>query len=89
MLSFLRRYEDQFVVVVINLTPVPREGYRIGVPAEGEYQEIFNSDSSYYGGSNLGNGGRALITEQLSWMNQPQSLSLTLPPLAAIVLKLK
>ena len=89
VLSFLRRYEDQFVVVVINLTPVPREGYRIGVPAEGEYQEIFNSDSSYYGGSNLGNGGRALITEQLSWMNQPQSLSLTLPPLAAIVLKLK
>jgi 1,4-alpha-glucan branching enzyme len=89
VLSFMRRYEDQFVVVVINLTPVPREGYRIGVPAGGEYAEIFNSDSSYYAGSNLGNGGRALLAEDLPWMNQPHSLSLTLPPLAAIVLKLK
>ena len=78
VLSFLRRYEDQFVLTVINLTPVPREGYRIGVPQGGEYSEIFNSDSAYYGGSNVGNGGRALIAEELPWMNQPHSLSLTL-----------
>jgi 1,4-alpha-glucan branching enzyme len=89
VLSFVRRYEEEFAVVVINLTPAPRRDYRIGVPEQGEYLEIFNSDSTFYGGSNLGNGGRALIAEQLPWMDRPYSLSLTLPPLAGIVLRLK
>ena len=89
VLSFLRRSDDTFVIVVINLTPTPHHDYRIGVPAAGEYAEIFNSDSTFYGGSNLGNGGRALRTDEQPWMNQPFSLSLTLPPLAGIVLGLK
>ncbi len=47
-----------------------------------------NSDSAYYGGSDMGNGGRNLIAEQQEWMNRPWSLEITLPPLAGIVLKL-
>jgi 1,4-alpha-glucan branching enzyme len=89
VLSFVRRADDQFVVVVVNLTPVPHHGYRIGVPQGGEYREIFNSDSEYYAGSNMGNGIAPLIAEDLPWMDRPFSLSLTLPPLAGIVLQPK
>lgn len=88
VISYIRRSGDEFVVVVLNFTPVPRIGYRIGVPLPGHYQEVFNSDSGYYGGSNLGNGEQPLHTENYAWMNQQQSLVLTLPPLAGIVLKL-
>ena len=56
VISWLRQARDgSFVVVVLNLTPVPRKGYRIGVPATGSYRELLNSDSRYYGGSDLGN----------------------------------
>jgi 1,4-alpha-glucan branching enzyme len=89
VLSFLRRSDDDFVIVVVNLTPVPRTGYRIGVPQEGEYREIFNSDSEFYGGSNMGNGGHPIIADPQPWMNRSHSVSLTLPPLAGIVLHLK
>jgi 1,4-alpha-glucan branching enzyme len=89
VLSFLRRSDEEFVITVINLTPVPREGYRIGVPQAGEYHEVLNSDAACYGGSNMGNGDHALVAEDTPWMNQPYSLSLTLPPLAGIVLQLK
>jgi 1,4-alpha-glucan branching enzyme len=89
VLSFLRRADNDFVVVVVNLTPAPRAGYRIGVPQPGEYREIFNSDSEFYAGSNLGNGDHPLIADSLPWMNRPHSLSLTLPPLAGIILQLK
>ena len=88
VISFIRKSGDQFVVVIFNFTPVPRDGYRIGVPVAGSYQEIFNSDSGYYHGSNLGNGS-GLQTENVSWMNRPYSLNVTLPPLAGIVLELK
>ncbi|MBE7550962.1 MAG: 1,4-alpha-glucan branching protein GlgB [Anaerolineales bacterium] len=87
--SFIRNAKsmDEFVVVVSNLTPVPRENYRVGVPKPGYYREILNSDSAHYGGSNMGNsGGRA--TEETPWHGHGQSLSLTLPPLATIMLKL-
>jgi 1,4-alpha-glucan branching enzyme len=85
-LSFLRRGDgEEIVVVIINLTPVPRENYRIGVPLAGGYREIINSDSEYYGGSNLGNGPAPLWAEDIPWMKYPHSLSLTLPPLASIV----
>jgi len=87
VLSFIRRSDDQFVVVVVNLTPQPHHGYRIGVPEAGVYQEIFNSDSEIYAGSNMGNGGGALVADELFWMNKPYSLSLTLPPLAAVILQ--
>ncbi|MEY3219768.1 MAG: 1,4-alpha-glucan branching enzyme [Pseudomonadota bacterium] len=86
ILTFLRQSVDDFVVVVVNFTPVVREHYRIGVPKAGDYQEIFNSDSVYYGGSNVGNGG-GLIAQPHAWMNQPCSLELTLPPLGAIILR--
>ena len=54
----MRRARDgAFVVVVLNFTPVPRHNYRIGLPAGGRWREIFNSDSAYYSGSNVGNAG--------------------------------
>lgn len=78
---------EEHLVVALNFTPVPREGYRIGVPAAGPYQEIFNSDATEYGGSGLGNGSEPIPTEPVNWMNRPDSLVVTLPPLAGIVLK--
>ncbi|MDH3526917.1 MAG: 1,4-alpha-glucan branching protein GlgB [Gammaproteobacteria bacterium] len=87
VLSFVRRSDDRFVVVVVNLTPQPHHGYRIGVPEAGLYREIFNSDSEFYAGSNMGNAGGALVADELPWMNKPYSISLTLPPLAAVILQ--
>jgi 1,4-alpha-glucan branching enzyme len=87
VLSFVRRSDDDFLVVALNLTPVPRPDYRIGVPAAGEYREVLNSDSAHYGGSNVGNGATRLVAEDRPWMDRPYSLALTLPPLAAVVLE--
>ena len=84
VLSYLRRAGDEFVVVVFNFTPVPRHNYRIGVPEPGTYREIFNSDSMYYGGSNVGN--TPVETEPKEWMGRPCSINLTIPPLGGIVL---
>ncbi|MFA7095214.1 MAG: 1,4-alpha-glucan branching protein GlgB [Gammaproteobacteria bacterium] len=86
VLSYLRRDGDDVVVVVLNFTPVPRENYRIGVPRPGYYREILNSDSIYYGGSNMGNGP-GVMADDIPWMARPYSLNLTLPPLAGIVLR--
>jgi len=87
ILVYLRKTDDEFVVVALNFTPVPRHNYRIGVPREGVYEEVFNSDSAYYAGGNMGNGGAALEAEPRPWMNRPWSIEITLPPLAGIVLK--
>ena len=87
VLCFIRRADEDFLVVVVNLTPVPRHGYRIGVPRPGRYQEVLNTDSELYGGSNVGNGDRELITEEVPWMDRPWSMALTLPPLAVLVLR--
>lgn len=76
---------DKFVVVVLNFTPVPRYGYRLGVPQAGKYREVFNSDSNYYDGSNLGNGGE-IYSENQRWMCKEHSIILTLPPLAGVIL---
>ena len=86
MLSYIRRDQDDFVVVALNFTPVPRHGYRIGVPAGGNYQERFNSDSGYYGGSDVGNHGQ-VVAEEVPWSGHPYSIALTVPPLAGIVLQ--
>jgi len=88
--SFIRnaKSRDEFVIVVSNFTPVVRYGYRVGVPKPGQYQEILNSDSIYYWGSNVGNAGN-VVTEPISFHGYDQSLSLTLPPLSTIMLKLK
>ncbi len=88
VVSYQRRARDgSFVIVVLNFTPVPRRGYRIGVPAAGTYQELLNSDSSYYGGSNVGNAGR-IEASRVQWMGLPDSLVIDLPPLAGLVLGL-
>lgn len=84
VLSYLRRAGDEFVVVALNFTPVPRYNYRIGVPVAGDYKEVFNSDSTCYAGSNIGSGG-AIRAEPIPWMGRPYSISLVLPPLAGVV----
>jgi 1,4-alpha-glucan branching enzyme len=88
VVSFLRRAKDGavFVVAIVNFTPVPRAGYRIGVPAAGPYLEIVNSDSEAYGGSNVGNGG-VVFTEPIASHGHEQSLRLSLPPLGFLLLK--
>ncbi len=73
-------------LVVCNFTPVPRSDYRVGVPAAGRWDEILNSDATLYGGSGQGNTG-AVDTTPIPWHGLPQSLSLTLPPLAMILLR--
>ncbi len=86
ILSFLRKGDgEEIAVVIVNLTPVPRENYRIGVPLAGRYREIMNSDSEYYGGGNIGNGSSHLWAEAIPWMNHSYSLNLILPPLSVIV----
>jgi 1,4-alpha-glucan branching enzyme len=85
VLSYLRVTDDRHLVVVLNFTPVPRLGYRVGVPYARPYRELFNSDSSFYGGSNLGNG-TPVQAAALPWSGQPCSLELTLPPLGAVIL---
>ncbi len=85
IISYRRKNGDDELIVVLNFTPVIREYYRIGVPKEGLYTEIFNSDSSYYDGSNTGNA--AVWAEPKPWMNLPHSICLTLPPLGALILK--
>ncbi|MCU0341532.1 MAG: 1,4-alpha-glucan branching protein GlgB [Spirosomaceae bacterium] len=74
------------LVVILNMTPMPRQNYRIGVPAEGKWQEVFNSDSPEYYGSGVKNT-KPIATDPEKWHNRAQSITLTIPPLAAIVLK--
>jgi len=90
VLSFLRysNKKRRFMVVVCNFTPVPRYSYRIGVPEEGIYEEVLNSDSRYYGGSNVGNGGH-ITADPIPSHGRTFSLSLTLPPLAVLFLRKK
>ncbi|MGH2542183.1 MAG: 1,4-alpha-glucan branching protein GlgB, partial [Ardenticatenaceae bacterium] len=75
-----------FVVVIQNFTPVVRHGYHIGVPSGGPYRELLNSDAAIYWGSNVGNDGQVDATDE-PWMGFEHSLSLTLPPLATLILK--
>jgi len=88
IISYQRKHDGKTIVVVLNFTPVPREKYRLGVPSQGQYHEIMNSDSSHYGGTNIGNSG-IIYSENKRWMDQPHSLVLNLPPLAGIVLEYK
>jgi 1,4-alpha-glucan branching enzyme len=88
VLSFIRRGKKpgDLIVVVVNATPVVRGGYRLGVPNPGFYQEILNTDAIHYGGSNVGNMGGQQSAD-VPAQGRPHSLVLTLPPLAAILLK--
>ena len=87
VLSFIRKDEKgNHLLVLCNFTPVVRENYSIGVPEEGEYQEIFSSDSSEWGGSGVLNQ-ESLITNQTPSHGRDHSLSLTLPPLGVTILQ--
>ncbi len=85
-LRFARNRED-FIVFACNFTPVPREGYRVGVPKAGLYRELFNTDSELFGGANLGNAG-AVWADEIPHHGRPASLVITIPPLAVVAFKL-
>ena len=88
VIAFLRKSSTgEQVLVVCNLTPLPRHDYRLGVPEGGFWRELMNSDASDYGGSGVGNtGGRK--AEAAGWHGRPYSLRLSLPPLSTLFLKL-
>ncbi|MEO6847465.1 MAG: 1,4-alpha-glucan branching protein GlgB [Chthoniobacterales bacterium] len=87
--SFARKARDgSTIIFVVNATPVVRGGYRIGVDIPGWYEEILNTDSEAYGGSNVGNWG-GCWTEALDWQGKPHSLQIDLPPLAVSAFKYK
>ena len=88
IVTFLRRARDpnDQVIVIANFTPVPREGYRVGVPKAGFYREILNSDAACFGGSNMGNAG-GLPSDAMPWQGQPHSILVTVPPLATVYFK--
>ena len=89
MISFIRRTRDprEFVVMVLNFTPIVRQGYKIGVPEMGFYREVLNSDAVVYGGSDVGNAG-GVWAEPVSTHGHPFTLTLTLPPLGCLLLKI-
>jgi len=84
--AWIRRGGSEVVVVVLNLTPVPRLDYRLGLPLGGRWIEAINSDSEHYGGSNLGNLGGVVASDH-GWHGQPASAMLTLPPLSGLILR--
>jgi 1,4-alpha-glucan branching enzyme len=88
VLSYIRRSTKGCLITVLNFTPVPREAYRLGVPDHGQYREIFNSDSDCYGGSDIHNK-EGVSADGLSWMGQPFSICIDLPPLAGVVFTCK
>jgi 1,4-alpha-glucan branching enzyme len=88
VIAFLRRAEDprDFILFCCNFTPVPREGYEFGVPEEGFYEEILNTDSELFGGSNLGNGG-LVSSRPIPKHGHASSIAVTLPPLAVVAFR--
>jgi 1,4-alpha-glucan branching enzyme len=87
-LSFMRkgRSTHDVILVACNFTPVPRLNYHVGVPRSGYWREVLNSDSSFYGGSGMGNGG-GVEAAPVSMHGRPACLTITLPPLAAVFFK--
>jgi 1,4-alpha-glucan branching enzyme len=88
ILAWVRRNgNDAPVLVVCNFTPLPRYELRLGVPTGiARWREALNTDSAFYGGSDLGNGGREITTEEVGSHGRAQSIRLTLPPLATLFL---
>ncbi len=86
VVAFLRRGDgpDDIAVIVCNFTPVPREGYRVGVPAAGTYREAINTDAAIYGGSNMGNLG-GVESQPVGEHGRAHSITVTLPPLATMI----
>ena len=88
VISFMRKGKsiEDTLVFVCNFTPVPRHGYRLGVPFAGTYDEILNSDAPEYGGSGLVNS-QEMPSGPMYWQSCPHSILLTIPPLSTIILK--
>jgi 1,4-alpha-glucan branching enzyme len=88
VIAFLRRAEDpkDFLLFCCNFTPVARHGYEFGVPEEGFYEEVLNTDSEMFGGSNLGNGG-LVSSRPVPKHNREHSIAVTLPPLAVVAFR--
>jgi 1,4-alpha-glucan branching enzyme len=88
VISFMRKSKDvnDTLVFICNFTPVPRPGYRLGVPEAGEYYELINSDANRYGGSGLENL-QPMPSAPMYWQSCPHSILLTLPPLSTVMLK--
>ena len=84
-LAFARFSRDRrrVLVCLCNFSPVPRPGYRVGLPQGGRWRELLNTDSEFYGGSGIGNLG-AVEAEERFWHEQPYSAEVTLPPLGVI-----
>ena len=89
IVSFVRKddHGDQ-ILCVFNFTPVVRNDYRLGAPTRGKWKEIFNTDASMFGGSNVGNFGE-VWTQDIPWQNRECSLNIKLPPLAAVYFRLE
>ena len=84
VVAFLRKSSDgQSIVFAMNATPVVRGGYRIGVPREGFYREILNTDAEVYGGGNVGNYG-GVHSEAIPWQGRDHSIQVELPPLGVV-----
>jgi 1,4-alpha-glucan branching enzyme len=88
IISFIRRAENpaDFLLFVCNFTPVPRQGYEVGVPEEGFYLEVLNTDAAMFGGSNMGNGG-SVSSRPVPRHNRKHSIAITVPPLAVLAFK--
>lgn len=88
VISFVRRAQDPSdeIVIICNFTPLPRLGYRVGLPAEGEYTELLNSDWQRFGGSGVGNGA-PIRSEPTAWQACAYSAPVNLPPLGVLMLK--
>ena len=88
IIAFIRRAEDpkDWLLMCCNFTPVPRQGYEFGVPEEGFYEEVFNTDSELFGGTNMGNGG-LVSSRPVPKHDRPYSIAVTLPPLAVVVFR--
>jgi 1,4-alpha-glucan branching enzyme len=88
LLSFVRKgREGQMMLVLCNFAPVVHEGLRLGVPRAGHWQERLNTDSTYYGGSNVGTPLSAAYTQPVASHGQPQSIIVSVPPLATVFLE--
>jgi 1,4-alpha-glucan branching enzyme len=88
VLAYIRKAKDpaDYLVVACNFTPVVRKQHKVGVPAGGWYQEIFNSDSQFYGGTNVGNFP-GMMAQEPGHHGRPYCISINLPPLGVAVFK--
>jgi 1,4-alpha-glucan branching enzyme len=90
ILSYARYSKDrkELIVVCANFTPVVHPDFRLGVPEAGYYREIFNSDSSFYSGTNVGNGAGS-ESQPITWNGREHSIQINVPPLGLTMLKLQ